>query len=117
MKTVFISLLLAMLCSALLAQTAVPPQSNPEPRGEKKAVPKLNPESTDSLPLALRPPLKPEVQIIPQPWSENDTPDPFRMPVATTPEFHSNMPIKVPDSTVHYFIQQAIPVQPFPKKK
>jgi hypothetical protein len=40
------------------------------------------------------------------------------MPVfKVNPDFSSNMPIYVPDSSVHYYIKQAMPVQPVPEKK
>jgi hypothetical protein len=40
------------------------------------------------------------------------------MPVVIVhPDFPSNMPIMVPDSSVQYYIKQAIPEQQVPKKK
>jgi len=42
----------------------------------------------------------------------------YRMPVVRPGDNRQfNMPVYVPDSSVHYYIKQVVPVQPIPKKK
>lgn len=79
--------------------------------------PKFKPQP-DSLFLSDTFPGIPEFSFTPEIVPQKETDDPFRMPVVIVrPDFPSNMPVMVPDSSVHYYIKQAMPVQPIPKKK
>lgn len=118
MKSIlFITTILILSCS-LSAQTEN--QQNKRDREQYNPFeisPKFKPQS-DSMFLPDTFPGIPEFSFTPEILPEKETDDPFRMPVVIVrSDFPSNMPICVPDSSVHYYIKQAMPVQQVPMKR
>ena len=119
MKTKILLSVFFVLPFFLFAQTETQPKKQkPERFNPFEISPKFKPQQSDSLVFLDTLPGMPEVFVYPEIVPDKDTTDPFRMPVVIVrPDFPSNMPIMVPDSSVHYYIKQAIPVKPLPKKK
>jgi hypothetical protein len=91
-------------------------KKNPERYNQFEISPKFKPQP-DSLFFSDTFPGIPEFSFTPEIAPQKETDDPFRMPVfKVNPDFSSNMPIMVPDSSVQYYIKQAMPVQQDPKK-
>lgn len=118
MRTLLFITTILFLAGSLSAQT--------ENRQNKKARERYNPfeispkfkPQPDSLFFSDTFPGIPEFSFTPEILPEKETDDPFRMPVVIVrPDYPSNMPVMVPDSSVHYYIKQAIPKQQVPKKK
>lgn len=117
MRTLLFLTAFFILSGSLSAQTENGQQKqNAERNNQFEISPKFKPQpdslfSSDTL-LGM-----PDFSFTPEIAPDKDTTDPFRMPVVIVrPDFPSNMPILVPDSSVHYYIKQAMPVQPVPKK-
>lgn len=92
-------------------------KKNRERYNQFEISPKFKPQP-DSLFFSDTFPGIPEFSFTPEILPEKETDDPFRMPVVIVrPDYPSNMPVMVPDSSVHYYIKQAIPKQQVPKKK
>lgn len=102
----------------LFAQTEFhPKKKNAERYNQFEISPKFKPQP-DSLFLSDTFPGNPEFSFSPEiatPGEDNF--DPYRMPIARPDvNLRFNMPIYVPDSSVHYYIKQAMPVQSPPEK-
>ncbi len=118
MRTLLFLTTILILSGSLSAQTEKRQnKKNRERYNQFEISPKFKPQP-DSLFLADTFPGIPEFSFTPEIVPKKDTTDPFRMPVVIVrPDFSSNMPIIVPDSSVHYYIKQAMPEQQVPKKK
>jgi hypothetical protein len=106
----------ALLCAQTEKQ---PKQPVPETLDRLEIAPGVKPHLSDSLALSDTLLSMPEAYVLPEttrPGKEITNLD--RMPVVR-PGGNDlfNMPIYVPDSSVHYYIKQAIPVKPLPKRK
>lgn|SRR5690554_5557151 len=118
MRSILFITTILILSGSLSAQTENHQnKKNRERYNQFEISPKFKPQS-DSLFLPDTFPGIPEFSFTPEILPEKETDDPFRMPVVIVrPDFPSNMPIYVPDSSVHYYIKQVMPVQPISKKK
>jgi hypothetical protein len=118
MKTLLFLTTFFILSGSLSAQTETPQnKKNRERFNQFEISPKFKPQP-DSLFLADTFPGNPEFLFTPEILPPKESDDPFNMPIfKVNPDFSSNMPIMVPDSSVHYYIKQAMPVQPVPQKK
>jgi hypothetical protein len=118
MRTLLFLTTILILSGSLSAQTENRQnKKNPERYNQFEISPKFKPQP-DSLFLSDTFPGIPEFSFTPEILPPKETDDPFSMPVfKVNPDFSSNMPIYVPDSSVHYYIKQAMPVQPVPEKK
>jgi hypothetical protein len=118
MRTLLLITTILILSGSLSAQTEKHQnEKNPERYNQFEISPKFKPQP-DSLFLSDTFPGIPEFSFTPEILPPKETDDPFSMPVfKVNPDFSSNMPIYVPDSSVHYYIKQAMPVQPVPEKK
>jgi hypothetical protein len=118
MKTLFFLTVILILSGSLSAQTETPQnKKNQKLYNQFEISPKFKPQP-DSLFLSDTFPGNLEFSFAPEIAPPKETDDTFNMPVVIVrPDFPSNMPIYVPDSSVHYYIKQAVPVQPIPKKK
>ncbi len=120
MKTILLLSVFFVLPVFLFAQTETQPKKqNPERNNQFEISPKIKPEQSDRLAFSDTIPGMPEVFVHPEiATADKKKSDPYRMPVARPGDNRQfNMPIYVPDSSVHYYIKQAIPVKPLPKKK
>ncbi len=103
MKSMFILFLCLVFPDFLESQ---PNAQNPkalEQNNQLPLIPKRIP--ADSLPLTYRHPDNPEIRVIPKNRQKMDTIDFYNMPNIRLPEYHSNMPVMVPDSSVHYHLK------------
>lgn len=118
MKTFLFITTILILSGSLSAQTEKHQnKKNRERYNQFEISPKFK-SQPDSLFFSDTFPGIPEFSFSPKIVSQKETHDPFRMPVfKVNPDFSSNMPVLVPDSTVHYYIKQAMPVKPLPDKK
>jgi hypothetical protein len=118
MRTLLFLTTILILSGSLSAQTENHQnKKNRERYNPFEISPKFKPQP-DSLFLSDTFPGLPEVFVYPEILPEKETADPFRMPVfKVNPDFSSNMPVLVPDSSVQYYIKQAMPVKPLPQKK
>jgi hypothetical protein len=118
MRTLLFLFAFIVLPVFLFAQTEIQPKKqNAERYNQFKISPKFKPQP-DSLFFSDTLPGNPEFSFTPEIVPQKETYDPFRMPVfKVNPDFPSNMPIYVPDSSVHYYIKQAMPVQSPSEKK
>lgn len=119
MKTIII-LSIFFFSISLAAQDKIPlEKKKPERFDQFEISPKFKLKPSDSLTFSDSLPKLPEIQVHPEiAIAGKDTTDPFRMPVVIIgPGFHSDMPVMVPDSSVHYYIKQAIPERPLSKRK
>jgi hypothetical protein len=118
MRTLLFLTTILFLSGSLSAQTEKHQNKKNRKRYNQFEIsPKFKPQP-DSLFLSDTFPGIPEFSFTPEIVPENKTDDPFSMPVVIVhPDFPSNMPIMVPDSSVQYYIKQAIPEQQVPKKK
>ena len=120
MKAILFLTVCLVLPVLLCAQTKKQrKQQVPENFDRFEISPEEKPNQKDSLAFSESISGMPEVYMLPDLSTPNeDKTDPYRMPVFTVrPDYRSNMPVLVPDSSVHYYIKQAIPVKPLPKRK
>jgi len=119
MKTIlllgFCLILPALLCAQPKIQRK---QKVPEELDRLEIAPEAKPQLSDSLALSDNLPEMPEAYVLPERTRPPKERDPYRMPIVR-PGGNDlfNMPIHVPDSSVHYYIKQAKPDWPDPKKK
>ena len=119
MKTILLLTFCLILPALLCAQPKIQrKQKIPEKLDRLEIAPEAKPHLPDSLALPDTLPGMPEVYVTPErtrPLKERDL---YRMPVVR-PQGNDmfNMPIYVPDSSVHYYIKQAKPDWPDPQKK
>jgi hypothetical protein len=104
MKTMFLLLVLSFCSVSLLAQSDIPSFKK---ESDQKNRYELNPDKrskTDNPFLAYKPPAVTEKYIQPGNRPGKETPS-FPMPVITGKKFPSNMPIMIPDSSIHYYLK------------
>jgi hypothetical protein len=99
----FIFLLCVVIPAFLESQPNPQSPNAPEQNLQHPLVPKRIP--ADSLPLIYRHPDNPEIRVLPKARPKMDTIDFYNMPNIVIPEYHSNMPIMVPDTSVHYHLK------------
>lgn len=102
MKSMFILLLCLVFPSFMESQPNPQSPKAPEQNHQHPLVPKRIP--ADSQPLTYWPD-NPEIHVLPEIRKKMDTVDFYAMPNINIREYHSNMPIMVPDSTVHYHLK------------
>ncbi|MDD2381837.1 MAG: hypothetical protein WCY58_06285 [Mariniphaga sp.] len=119
MKTILLLTFCLILPALLCAQPKIQrKQKVPEKPDRLEIAPEAKPQLPDSLALPDTLPGMPEVYVTPERTRPRKERDLYRMPVVR-PQGNDmfNMPIYVPDSSVHYYIKQAKPDWPEPKKK
>ena len=119
MKTILLLSVFFVIPVLLFAQAETQPKKQkPERFDQFEISPEFKLHRPDSLVFSDTLPGMPEAYVYPGIRIPGRDVDPFRMPImVVSPNFPANMPVMVPDSSVHYYIKQATPVRPLPKKK
>lgn len=104
MKTMFFLLALSFFSISLFAQSEIPSLKKETEKKDRYEIIPDKRSKTDNLFLAYKFPAVPEKRLQPERRPGKDAGS-FPMPVITGKKFPSNMPIMVPDSSMHYHLK------------